>query len=164
MGIRIDGAIRRMTTICAALLIGIAGSAHATGIAQIIHARQNHFHQLGRTANSLRDQIGQSRPNWAVLTADANLIDHLASALPSWFPAGSGKGHGVDTRARAAIWIHPREFAKFARQILRRAQNLKQAIGSRDLGAARLRARKLGQGCDSCHRRFRGNSSLWRMW
>ena len=164
MGIRIDRAIGHMATISAVLLIGVAGSARATGIAQIIHARQRHFHELGKTAHSLRDQIGRSHPNWLVVTADANRIDRLASALPSWFPAGSGKGHGVDTRARTAIWIHPQEFARFARLILRRARNLRQAVGSRDLGAARLRARKLGQSCDSCHRRFRGSSSLWHPW
>ncbi len=164
MGIRIDRAIRHMATISAVLLIGIAGNARATGIAQIIHARQRHFHELARTAHSLQDQIGRSHPDWLVVTADANRIGHLASALPSWFPAGSGKGHGVNTRARKTIWLHPHEFARFARRILRRAQNLKEAVASRALGAARLRARKLGQSCDSCHRRFRGSSSLWHLW
>jgi len=158
MRIRIGGSLRT-GVIGAALIIGAAGAAGATGVAPIIHARQRHFHELSRTAHAFREQIGRSHPNWAALTAEASRIDRLASALPSWFPAGSGKGHGVDTRARALIWTHPRQFARFARAFLRRAQNLKESVRSRDLRAVRLRARRLGQSCGSCHRRFRGSGS-----
>jgi cytochrome c556 len=164
MGIDIGCRGRRIWVIGAALFICAAGSACAAGVAQIIHARQRHFHQLARTAHSLRDQIDRSEPNWAVITADANRIDHLASALPSWFPDGSGRGHGVDTRARTVLWTHPREFARFARRLLRRAQNLRQAADSHDLQAVRLGAKRLGQGCDSCHRRFRRSSNWWHLW
>ena len=162
MRIRIGGSLRT-GVIGTALIICAAGTAGATGVATIIHARQRHFHELSRTAHALRDQIDRSHPNWAAVTADARRIDRLASALPSWFPAGSGKGHGVETRARTVIWTHPLQFARFARQLLRRAQDLKESIDSRDLRAVRLRARRLGQSCGSCHRRFRGSGSWWHL-
>lgn len=151
----------RMLLISAALVIGAVGSAGAAGIPQIVHARQSHFKTLGRTAKSLRDQIWRSRPNWTVVANDVNQIERLAFALPSWFPAGSGKGHGVRTRASAAIWSQPQLFARATRTLLNRAKDLNRAATSRDLRALRLRTRTLGQACASCHRRFRARSSWW---
>ncbi len=150
-----------MLLIAAALVIGAAGSAGAAGIPQIVHARQIHFKTLGKTAKSLRDQIWRSHPNWNVVANDANQIERLASALPSWFPAGSGKGHGIRTRASATIWSQPQQFARAARRLFNRAKDLNQAAAGRNLRALRLRIRALGQACASCHRRFRAHSSWW---
>lgn len=159
--IAIGGIRRRIILIGAALTMGAVGSAGAAGLPQIVHARQNHFRALGRLTKSLRDQIDRSRPNWRVVSSDTRRIERLASALPDWFPAGSGKGHGIKTRARAAIWANPREFARAARALLDRAHGLTQAAARHDLRALRLRIRGLGQACDSCHRRFRAHSSWW---
>ena len=156
-----SGVRRRMLLISSVLIIGAACTAGATGLPQIIHARQNHFRMLGRIAKSLRDQVGRSYPNWRIVASDANQIERLASALPRWFPAGSGQGHGVKTRARAAIWANPKAFALAARTLLDRARNVGQAADRHDLRALRLRTRGLGQACDSCHRRFRAHGSWW---
>jgi cytochrome c556 len=156
------GSLRpRMLLIATALMIGLAGRAGATGVPQIIRARQGHFKTLGRAAKSLRDQIWRSLPNWNVVTNDTHQIERLAAALPSWFPSGSGKGHGVRTRARAAIWSQPRLFARAAQRFLNRAKGVDQAAASRNLRALRVRIRGLGQTCASCHRRFRAHSSWW---
>lgn len=155
------GVRRRMLLIGAAWMMGAVGSAGATGIPQIVHARQNHFRALGRITKSFRDQIERSRPNWRIVSSDTSRLERLASALPRWFPAGSGKGHGVKTRARAAIWERPQAFARAARVLLDRAHGLTQAAASHDLRALRLHIRGLGQACDSCHRRFRARSSWW---
>lgn len=157
-----NGGLHRPIVLLTALLaIGASGNAGAAGLPQIVHARQAHFKSLGRSLKSLRDQIRQSQPNWSIVATEANRIQHLAAALPTWFPAGSGKGHGVKTRARAAIWAHPRVFAQAARIFLSRAQGLTQAAGGRDRRALELRARSLGQACGSCHRRFRARHSWW---
>jgi cytochrome c556 len=153
---------RRPVLLLGALLaIGIVGSAGATGLPQIVHARQAHFKALGRATKALRDQIRRSHPDWSLVASEASRIERLASALPSWFPAGSGKGHGVRTRARAAIWAHPREFARAARTLLNRAQNLTRAAASHDARALASNSRTLGQACGGCHRRFRARSSWW---
>lgn len=157
-----SGRVRRsMLLIGAALAIGALGSAGATGIPQIVQARKDHFRTLGRATKSLRDQIGRSHPNWRVVANDTNRIERLAAALPSWFPAGSGKGHGLRTKARAAIWANPGQFALAARRLLTRAQVLKRDAAGHDLRALRLRIRGLGQACGSCHRRFRAHSWWW---
>lgn len=156
------GGFRRPMLLIAALLaIGATGVAGAAGLPQIVHARQARFKSLGRSLKSLRDQIRHSQPDWSIVAADADRIERLASALPTWFPAGSGKGHGVKTRARPAIWSHPRAFAQAARIFLSRARSLTQAAGSHDRRALGLRARALGQACGSCHRRFRARHSWW---
>ncbi len=157
-----NGAGRRpMLLIGALLAIAMAGSAGAAGLPQIVHARQAHFKALGRAAKSLRDQIGRSHPDWSLVASEASRIQHLASALPSWFPAGSGKGHGVKTRAGAAIWARPHEFARAAQTLLNRAQNVTRAAASHDPRALALGSRALGQSCGGCHRRFRARSSWW---
>ena len=152
---------RPIVLIAALLATGATGCAGAAGLPQLVHARQAHFKSLGRSLKSLRDQIRRSQPDWSIVAADTDRIQHLAGALPTWFPAGSGKGHGVKTRARAAIWAHPRAFAQAARTFLSRAQGLTQAAGGRDRRALALRARALGQACGSCHRRFRARHSWW---
>lgn len=151
-----------MLLLGAVLALGTVGIAWATaGLAPIVHARQSHFKALGRAAKSLRDQIGRSEPDWSVVASDASEIERLAAALPSWFPEGSGRGHGVKTRARAAIWAKPQEFGQAARRLLNRAQDLTRAAATRDPRALALRTRALGQACGSCHRRFRARSSWW---
>jgi cytochrome c556 len=158
----IHGAPRRPIVLIAALLaVGTAGIARADGLPQIVHARQAHFKSLGRSLKSLRDQIRRSQPDWNIVGTDADRIQRLATALPSWFPAGSGKRQGVKTRARAAIWAHPRAFAQAARIFLSRAQGLTQAAGGRDRRTLELRARALGRACGNCHRRFRARHSWW---
>ena len=153
--------VRRMLLVGTALMVGAAGSASAAGIPQIIHARQANLHRMGRLAKSLRDQIWRSQPNWEIVVNDANRIEQLASALPNWFPTGSGKGHGVKTRASAAIWAKPREFAQAAHRLLQSSQDLAAAAARHDRRAIALRSRELGRTCGGCHREFRARSSSW---
>ena len=164
---RNGGRHRRTWLIGAALLFGAAAIASATGnpspaqIAQFIHARHDHFHALGKSVKSLREQIGRADPDWNRIATDANQIERLAAALPTWFPQGSGPGHGIKTKARARIWAQPQAFAVAAKNLSTRAQDLAQAVGSHDPRALRQRARSLGQACGSCHHRFRAHSSWW---
>ena len=164
---RSGGRRRRTWLIGAALLFGAAASASAIGdpspaqIAQIIHARHDHFHALGKSVKSLREQIGRANPDWNLVATDASRIERLVAALPTWFPPGSGPGHGIKTKARARIWAQPQAFAAAAKNLSTRAQDLAQAVGSHDPGTLRLRARALGQACGSCHHRFRAHSSWW---
>jgi cytochrome c556 len=150
-----------MLIIGAVLAVGAAGTAGAAGLPQIIHARQNHFRALGRTFKSLRDQTWGSRPNWRIVASDADQIERLASALPNWFPPGSGQGHGVKTRASKAIWARPQAFARAAQRLLNQARGLQQASVRRDRRALVFRTRELGHACGSCHRQFRARSSWW---
>lgn len=151
----------RVFLVSATVILGALGSAHAASLPQIVHARQEHFRMLGRTAKSLRDQFGRRRLNWAAIGSDAQALERLASELPSWFPPGSGQGHGVKTRARAVIWTNPQAFAQAAHMLLFRAQGLTQAAAHHDRRALMLNARALGHACGSCHSRFRAHSGWW---
>ncbi len=144
-----------------ALLMGLAGGANATGIAQIIHARKVHFRTLGRTDKFLREQMDRSHPNWRLIRVDTRKIAALADSLPTWFPAGSGKGHGVGTRASPEIWAKPAAFAQAAKRMQISAQNMTRDAADHDLTALALDTRRLGQSCGSCHRGFRTHSNWW---
>ena len=161
IAIRSGAARRRVWLIGVMLLIGAAGGARANGMQPIVHARQEHFRSLGRAVKSLRGEVRRSHPDWAVVKSDSHRIESLASALPRWFPAGSGKARGIRTKARAAIWSHPRAFARAAQMLLSRAQQLTLAADNQDVRALALRTRRLGQACAGCHRRFRAHSSWW---
>lgn len=150
-----------MLVVSAALMIGTAARAQAADTAAIVHARQEHFRMLGRTAKSLRDQMWRGKPDWNIVARDANEIQRLAKALPNWFPAGSGQGHGVKTKARAVIWTKPQAFTQAAQRLMNNAQSLAQAAASHDVRALRMRERAVGQACGSCHRQFRARRSWW---
>jgi cytochrome c556 len=157
-----SGTIRwGMLVVCAALMIGAAGRANATATAAIVHARQDHFRMLGRTAKSLRDQMWRVEPDWNLVARDVSEIQRLAKALPTWFPAGSGQGHGVKTKASAVIWTKPQAFTQAAQRLMNDAQTLAQAAASHDVRALRVRERALGRACGSCHRQFRARRSWW---
>ncbi len=161
IAIRSGTASRRVWLLSVMLLIGAAGGARASGIQPIVHARQEHFRSLGRAVKALRGQLRRSHPDWAVVKDDSHRIANLAAALPRWFPAGSGKGHGTRTKARAAIWSNPRAFAQAAQMLSSRAQELTRAADRQDQRALALRTRRLGQACAGCHRRFRAHRSWW---
>ncbi len=152
---------RRVVLLTAALLIGAGAHAGTSNVLQVVHARREHFKRLGRTAKSLRDQIGRSRPNWNLVVSDTNEIERLAQDLPNWFPAGSGQARGIKTKARAIIWSKPQEFARAAHRLSNSAAILAQAASRHDLAGVRLRARAVGQACGSCHHRFRSHSNWW---
>ena len=136
------------------------GSANA-GVSQIVHARQSHFHALGKANKALLDEIGRSHPNWRLVATEANEIESLAVALPSWFPAGSGRNPGIKTRARVEIWTNPQAFAHAVQRLLDRSKDVMGAAASENLRRIRLDARGLGEACASCHREFRAHSNWW---
>lgn len=142
-------------------LLCVAARADTPLAAQAIRSRHAHFKELGRAMKSLTDQLRRSQPDWAVVLDRANAVAALSGALPRWFPAGSGPAHGVKTRARASIWSEPAQFARASQTLSSRAQDLLQAVASRDRASARARAAAVGHACGSCHRQFRAHFSWW---
>ena len=147
--------------ISAALLMSLAGGAHAAGIASIVHARKAHFKTLGRTDRFLRDDLHRSPPHWHRIQVHAKQIALLAKELPTWFPAGSGQGHHVDTEASRAIWEKPAAFARVAQRMTISADKITRDADDHNLNALAFDARRLGQSCASCHRAFRTRYHWW---
>lgn len=147
--------------ITAALLIGLAGSAHAADTVQVVHARKLHFKALGRADHFLRDQLHRSSQNWHWIGVYAKQIAVLSKDLPTWFPAGSGQGHGVDTRASRAIWKKPAAFARAAHRMTIVADRITVDAAKHNVNALAFDDRALGHSCDSCHRAFRTRRHWW---
>lgn len=153
--------------LAAALTIGLASpsialsGAPGASAVQAIRARRDHFHALGKATKSLRQQLKYGNPGWNEVTADVNQIVQLATALPSWFPAGSGRSAGVKTKARSTIWTNPQGFARAAQNFSDRAHDLAQAVARRDPDATRQQARAMGRACGGCHHEFRARDSWW---
>ncbi len=149
--------IQRVMVLAAALSLAVAASAGVIDARQTVKARKEHLKALGKSMKSLRDEAGSWHPNWASIENDAAAVAKGAAALPTWFPAGSGRGDGVKTKALAAIWLKPADFQNASRAFATQADNLVDAAKTQNVALVRRQAKAVGRTCGGCHRRFRAH-------
>lgn len=85
------------------------------------------------------------------------LVVLAAADLSTWFPAGSGRGPGVKTKALAAIWLRPADFQNASRAFAAQADTLVEIAKTHDAGSLRRQAKAVGRTCGGCHRHFRAH-------
>jgi cytochrome c556 len=122
---------------------------------QIVKAREDSFHKLGKAAKKLGDDLDRWTPNRADINDDAETILELARELHNWFPEGTGPGAGIKTRALSVIWSSPQEFKEDAETFAFEAEKLVQIAQSSDLPVVRAQGKVLAGACRTCHRGFR---------
>jgi len=131
----------------------LAGSVQADEPTPVQKARQAHFKEIGKAFKAARDELKTPSPSIAVLQASGKTIDGLAPQLPSWFPAGSGKGG--KTEALPVIWEKPAEFKAAAEKLSAAAHGFDLAAASGDVNATKAAAQTLGGACKNCHDTFK---------
>ncbi len=149
--------IQRVMFIAGALSLAVAASAGVIDAGQIVKARKEHLKALGKSMKSLRDEAGSWHPNWASIEDNAAAVAKGAAALPTWFPAGSGRGVGVKTKALAAIWLKPADFQNASRAFATQADKLVEVAKTQDAASVRGQAKAVGRTCGGCHRHFRAH-------
>jgi cytochrome c556 len=122
---------------------------------EMIEARELHFKDLGGSFKSVRDQMKRDRPNLELVRLAASEVKNAAQDLPSWFPAGTGPGTGVEMRALASVWEDAEGFGTSAEHFREAAAKLQEAAAGEDLAAIRERARAVGESCGGCHDSYR---------
>lgn len=138
----------------AALLAGAAVGAGLSG-SDAAKARMAHMKALGAAAKALSEQMRSPAPDKAVVKVQADKIAAAAQAIPTWFPAGSGRESGAKTHALPIVWTDPAAFAAARDKLVAAAATLDAAAAAGDLAAVRASLHPVGAACDGCHKKFK---------
>jgi cytochrome c556 len=139
----------------AAAVSPAAVSPAALSPADAVKARQANLKQLGAAAKVLNDQTKAPTPDIAAIKDAAAKVRTLSAALPTWFPAGSGKSAGVKTAAKDEIWTDAAGFATAARTLADAGAKLDQIAQTGDVAAVKTQFQAVGMPCGGCHKTYR---------
>ena len=123
--------------------------------AEVIEGRQSNLRDLGSAYKELGDQLKKSKPMPFMVQQLVGQIRDFALQAPHWFPAGSGPGPGLDTKAKPDIWIRTAEFKTAMQRFDQESERLASVAATNDLDALKVQHRKLGEACKACHDPFR---------
>jgi cytochrome c556 len=117
-----------------------------------IKARKETMEQVGKSIGALAAIAKKEAPfDAAVVKKNAENIANLLQESASMFPEGSDKG-AAETWAKAEIWSDPDGFKKALKQGHAAAVEMAAVTDEAAFGPA---LGKLGNGCKSCHDKYR---------
>ncbi len=145
----------RAACVLGAAALAAAGLSVAADTADIVKTRQQHFKALGKEFKAVRDQVGSSAPDAAVLKTSAKKINDLATDLHNWFPAGSGPAPGLKTDAKPEIWSDPTTFSEAIQKLTDATAQLSKLADAGDVDGVKGQVRAVGGSCKNCHDKFR---------
>jgi cytochrome c556 len=118
--------------------------------AEIIEKRQALMKSNGADAKAIKAAV--EAKDYATVEAKAKDIGGNAEKIVGLFPKGSTTGK---TKATAAIWEKPEEFAKAAKNMGKAANELAAAAKAGNDADVGVKFKTLGDACASCHKAFR---------
>ena len=118
-------------------------------------ARHDNFKAQGAAFKAILDELKKDTPDQAVLTSNATKLKVSSTALPSWFPKGSGPESGVKTDAKAEVWSDAAGFAAAANKFQIEASKLQQLATAGDVAGMKAQSRVVGGTCKGCHDKYR---------
>jgi cytochrome c556 len=126
----------------------LAGSALVASAAEgDIEYRQSVYSSIGGHMSAMSAILKQEVPHTVDLAVHANGIANLAPLTMHLFPEGSGDGR---TKAKAAIWENPEDFAEKRQNFIDAAAALGDVAGA-DMETFVGAFRELGGTCKACH-------------
>ena len=131
------------------------GSAGPVDIAAVMHARHEHYEEMGKAMKGIGDQLKSGSPDLGIVRRHAALIAGYGPQVLTWFPEGSGPEAGR-TRAKAEIWSDAATFRQRAQAFEGQAASFNRVAQGEDVDAIRAAHGELGKSCKDCHDRFRG--------
>ena len=131
------------------------GDASPQDIAAVMHARHEHYEEMGKAMKAIGDQLKSSNPSLPLIRQHAALIAEYGPQVLTWFPEGSGPETGRETRAKAEIWSDPDTFRQRAQAFEAEATAFQRVAQTNDVAAIRAAQANLGNTCKNCHDRFR---------
>jgi cytochrome c556 len=132
------------------------GSAGAVDIAAVMHARHEHYEEMGKAMKGINTQLKSGSPDLTLVRRNAAVIAGYGPQVLTWFPEGSGPETGRRTRAKAEIWSDAETFRQRALAFEAEAANFNRIAQGTDVEAIRTAHGELGTSCKNCHDRFRG--------
>lgn len=128
---------------------------NASAATKAAYARHENFEKLGKTFKGLNDELKKSDPDKAVIAAATKTMVGLATALPGWFPRGSGVQARPMSEAKAEIWTDAAGFSAASSAMQVQVSKLNQAALSGDIAAVKAQVRPTGGTCKGCHDKYR---------
>jgi cytochrome c556 len=119
------------------------------------YVRHENFEKLGKAFKGLNDELKKGSPDIAVVRSNTKAMQGLATALPTWFPRGSGVEARAMSQAKADIWTDAAGFTAAASNLQVQVSKLNQAAVSGDIGAVKAQVRPTGGACKACHDKYR---------
>lgn len=161
MGFRFGKAVAVGAAVSLAMFAGAAvahddmGPVPNTPAAKAVVARHQNFKQLGGAFKAIFDELKKDAPDKAVIAANAQKMNTLASQEASWFPKGTGAEAGVKTDAKPQIWSDPQGFAAAIQKLQTETGKLQQVATAGDFTAIKAQVQATGGACKNCHDKFR---------
>jgi len=118
-------------------------------------ARHDNFKAQGAAFKAILDELKKDQPDQAVLTTNANKLKGTSTALPSWFPKGSGPESGVKTDAKAEVWTDAAGFAAASNKLQVEVSKFQQLATAGDVAGMKAQSRVVGGSCKGCHDKYR---------
>jgi cytochrome c556 len=125
-------------------------SSHVFAQADVIQQRQKLMKSNSADAKAIKAAV--EAKDYATIETKAREIVGNAEKIVGLFPKDSTKGK---TKATAAIWEKPDEFAKDAKNLGKAASELAAAAKAKDDAEIAVKVKALGGTCGSCHKVFR---------
>ena len=123
--------------------------------AHAAHMRHENFEKLGAAFKAVIDETKKSDPDKALVQKSTKTMTTLATALPTWFPRGSGVEARAKSEAKANIWTDAAGFSAAASASQVQVSKLNQAAISGNMDAVRAQIRATGGSCKGCHDKYR---------
>ena len=121
---------------------------------ELMHARHEHYEELGDAFKVVRDQSKASNPDMAAIKTAAKIVGEAAADQAKWFPAGTGPETGK-TQALPEIWTKPEEFKAAMKKFTDAAPKLTAAADAGNADAVKAAFGDVGKTCKNCHEQFR---------
>jgi cytochrome c556 len=125
-------------------------SAQLFAQSDVIEKRQKAMKQQSADAKAIKAAV--EAKDYATVETKAKDIMGISEKIPELFPKGSTQGK---TKATAAIWEKPDEFAKDAKNLRKAASELADAAKAKDDAAVNAKVKAVGAACSGCHKAFR---------
>jgi cytochrome c556 len=134
----------------AALFTTMAFSSHVFAQADVNEKRQQLMKDQSAAAKAIK--AAAEAKDFATIETKAKDLVGSSGKIVGAFPKGSTTGK---TKATAAIWDKPDEFAKAAKNLEKAATDLADAAKSKDEASLAVKVKGVSEACGSCHKAFR---------
>ena len=129
--------------------------ANASAATKAAYARHENFEKMGAAFKGLNDELKKPSPDKAVVASHAKVVNTQASALPTWFPRGSGVPARPMSEAKNEIWTDAAGFTAAASNLRTEASKLNTVAAGGDIDAIKAQIRPTFMACKSCHEKYR---------
>jgi cytochrome c556 len=151
-------ALRKMTValaLVAGLGVAATGAIAQTAVATAVKTRHENFKAQGAAFKAINDELKKDAPSMAVITPNALKLKASSTALPTWFPKGSGPESKLETAAKPEVWADAAGFQAAAIRFQGEAAKLSTIATAGDLDGVKAQARMTAGACKNCHDKFR---------